>query len=77
MAEARRSLDVWLVFYNDERKHQSLDYQTSREVFDDVACEYVVNISASLRDVAVLTTYSQAHRQQKGIINVLESIDDG
>ena len=68
VAEARRSLDVWLVFYNDERPHQSLDYQTPREVFEGVACEYVDNISASLRDAAVLPTYSQAHHQEKELV---------
>ena len=67
VAEARRSLDLWLVFYNDERPHQSFDYQTPREVFEGVACEYVDNISASLRDAAVLPTYSQAHRQEKEV----------
>ena len=68
VAEARRSLDAWLVFYNDERPHQSLDYQTPREVFEGVACEYVDNISASLRDAAVLPTYSQAHHQEKELV---------
>ena len=68
VAEARRSLDLWLVFYNDERPHQSFDYQTPREVFEGVACEYVDNISASLRDAAVLPTYSQAHHQEKELV---------
>ena len=68
VAEARRSLGTWLGFYNDERPHQSLDYQTPREVFEGVACEYVDNISASLRDAAVLPTYSQAHHQEKELV---------
>ena len=30
VAEARRSLGVWLAFYNDVRPHQSLEYRTPR-----------------------------------------------
>ena len=30
---ARTSLDAYFRFYNDERKHQSLDYRTPREVY--------------------------------------------
>ena len=68
VAEARRSLGAWLAFYNDVRPHQSLEYQTPREVFEGEACEYVDNISASLRDAPALPTYSQAHRQEKEVI---------
>ena len=50
VAEARRSLGVWLAFYNDVRPHQSFEYRTPREVFEGVACEHVDNPSASLRD---------------------------
>ena len=68
VAEARRSLGEWLAFYNDERPHQSLEYRTPREIFEAVACEYVDNASASLRDAPALPTYSQAHRQEKEVI---------
>ena len=68
VAEARRSLGVWLAFYNNERPHQSLAYQTPREIFEGVACEHVDNISASLRDAPMLPTCSQAHRQEKEVI---------
>ena len=68
VAEARRSLGEWLAFYNDERPHQSLEYRTPREIFEGVACEYVDNASASLRDAPALPTYSQAHRQEKEVI---------
>jgi putative transposase len=68
VAEARRSLGVWLAFYNDLRPHQSFEYRTPREVFEGVACEHVDNISASLRDAPVLPTCSQAHRQEKEVI---------
>jgi putative transposase len=68
VAEARRSLGVWLAFYNDVRPHQSLDYRTPREIFEGVACEYVDNASASLRDAPALPTYSQVHQQEKEVI---------
>jgi putative transposase len=68
VAEARRSLGEWLAFYNDVRPHQSLEYRTPREKFEDVACEYVDNASASPRDAPALPTYSQAHRQEKEVI---------
>jgi putative transposase len=68
VAGARRSLGVWLAFYNDVRPHQSLEYRTPREIFEGVACEYVDNTSASLRDAPALPTYSQAHRQEKEVI---------
>lgn len=34
MAEARVGIGGYLAHYNDERPHQSLDYQTPREVFE-------------------------------------------
>jgi len=34
VAEARRSLGSWINFYNNERKHQSLDYRTPKEIFE-------------------------------------------
>jgi putative transposase len=68
VAEARRSLGVWLAFYNDERPHQSLGYRTPREIFEGVACEHVDNASASLRCALALPTCSQAHRQEKEVL---------
>jgi putative transposase len=68
VAEARRSLGEWLAFYNDVRPHQSLGYQTPREIFEAVACEYVDNASASLRYAPALPTYSQEHQQEKEVI---------
>src|SRR5271157_1976693 len=57
--EARRGIDGWLSFYNDERLHQALGYRTPREVFQAPAtCGYVDNASA-------LTTSPQAHHQQQ------------
>jgi len=66
--EARRNIGEWLAFYNDVRPHQSLEYRTPREVFEGVACEYVDNASASLRDALALPTCSQAHRQKNEVI---------
>ncbi len=67
VAEARQGLGGWLTFYNDERPHQALNYRTPRQVFEDAACVYVDNASASLRCAHALPTYTQAQPQQKGI----------
>ena len=68
VAEARRSLGGWLAFYNDVRPHQTLDYQTPREVFEGEAGEHVDNASTSLRDAQALPTCSPAHRQEMEVI---------
>jgi putative transposase len=59
--EARTGIGQWFTFYNDERPHQSLDYQTPRQFFTaNQACAYVDNAKA-------LTTSTQAQQpQQKG-----------
>jgi hypothetical protein len=44
-----------------------LGYRTPRETFEAVACEYVDNASASLRDAPALRTYSRAHQQEKEV----------
>ena len=42
VAEARRGIGAWLRFYNDERKHQALDYRTPNHIFAATgACGYV------------------------------------
>ena len=68
VAEARQGIGGWLGFYNEKRPHQALDYRTPRAVHEAAACEYVDNASASLRDAPALSTYSQAHHQEKEII---------
>ena len=68
VAEARRGIGGWLGFYNEKRPHQALDYRTPRAVHEAAACEYMDNASASLRDAPALSTYSQAHHQEKEII---------
>jgi putative transposase len=74
VAEARRSLGEWLVFYSNVRPHQSLAYRTPREIFEGIACEHMDNASASLCDAPALPTCPHAHQQQKGSNNVLTSI---
>src|SRR5580692_8559998 len=44
--EARQGIGGWLRFYNEERLHQALGYQTPRAVFDGEAHEPVDNASA-------------------------------
>jgi putative transposase len=68
VVEARRGIGGWLAFYNDERPHQALGYQTPRAVFNGVAaCGYMDNAAASLRSTHALPTYPQAHQQQESI----------
>jgi putative transposase len=68
VAEARRSLGAWLVFYNDARPHQTFGYRTPRAVYEGAACEHVDNAPA-------LSTCSQAQHQQKGSKNELTYVD--
>ena len=58
VAEARLGINAWLVFYNDERKHQSFGYRTPGEIFAAArTCGDVHNASA-------LHTSPQAQQQQ-------------
>jgi putative transposase len=58
VADARRGIGKWVLFYNDERLHQALGYQTPREIFEaEPACGHVDNARA-------LTTCPQAPQQQ-------------
>jgi putative transposase len=68
VAEARQGIGSWLGFYNEKRPHQALGYRTPRVVHERAACEYVDNASASPRDAHALSTYSQAHQQQKEVV---------
>jgi hypothetical protein len=57
VAEARSGIGKWVLFYNDERLHQALGYQTPREIFEStLACGHVDNARA-------LTTCPQAPQQ--------------
>jgi putative transposase len=57
VADARGGIGKWVLFYNDERLHQALAYQTPREIFEAAPCGYVDNARA-------LTTCPQAPQQQ-------------
>jgi putative transposase len=70
VAAARGGIGGWLGFYNDERPHQALGYQTPRAVFEAVAaCAYVDNAAAVLMDPCALPTSTQAQQQQGSIIS--------
>ena len=57
VAQARGGIGRWVLFYNDERLHQALGYQTPREIFEAApACGHVDNARA-------LTTCPQAPQQ--------------
>jgi putative transposase len=59
VAQARAGIGAWLVFYNNERKHQSLGYRTPAEMFAaSRACGYGHNASA-------MHAYPQDHQQQQ------------
>jgi putative transposase len=57
---ARQGIGAWLAFYNDQRKHQALDYQTPAQIHRaaGAACGYVDKARA-------LTTSPQAPLQQQ------------
>jgi putative transposase len=72
--EARRGIGGWFCFYNDERPHQALDYQTPCAVFAGEACEHVDNPPhryATLRVTHMLTGTTSS----KGSINVLTQVE--
>jgi putative transposase len=61
--EARKGIKAWLLFYNDERPHQTLDYRTPSAVFEaPQGCGYVDNASA-------LTTYPQEDRYKSLLLS--------
>jgi putative transposase len=58
-AEARMRIGDWFTFYNNERPHQSLGYQTPRQFFAaNQACGYVENATR-------LRTYPQVQQPQQ------------
>ena len=67
VAEARGGIGSWLTFYNDDRPHQALGYQTPRAVFEQEACAYVDNTAVPLRFTPVLPTSTQ-NQQHKGAL---------
>jgi putative transposase len=69
VSEARRGIGGWLSFYNDERPHQALGYQTPRGMFDGEGCAPVDSASA-------VTGYGVADRltgtEEKGALTYVE-----
>jgi putative transposase len=58
VADARAGIGRWVLFYNDDRPHQALGYQTPREIFEAApVCGHVDNAGA-------LTTCPQTPQQQ-------------
>jgi putative transposase len=65
VAEARRGIGGWLLFYNDARPHQALGYRTPREVFEAAACVDVDNDFA-------LSTSTQARKQEESLLTEIQ-----
>ncbi len=71
VSEARKGINAWILFYNDRRPHQALEYRTPREVFEGKkACGYVDNTPVPLRSTPALTTYPQ-ESHNKSLTEVL------
>jgi putative transposase len=65
VAEARGGIGSWLTFYNDDRPHQALDYQTPRAVFEQEACVDVDNTAVPLRFTPALPSSTQAQQHKR------------
>ena len=63
VAEARGGIGAWLGFYNDERLHQALGYQTPREIF--VAGVAQKSTCGDVDNASALPTSPQAPQQQQ------------
>ena len=70
VAEARLGIGAWLAFYNFERKHQALDYNTPHVFFESsIACGY----DGQRKNVAHIPTGAtekakkDSHDEEKGI----------
>jgi putative transposase len=59
VAEARHGIGGWFAFYNDQRPHQALGYQTPRVVFEISACNHVDN--ASVTPMIACTTATERY----------------
>ena len=67
--EARTRIGKWFTFYNDERPHQSLDYQTPRQFF--AAAQPCVDVD----NASALPTSTQVQQpQQKGDSHDMEEV---
>ncbi len=57
VAEAKTGIGHWFMFYNDERPHQSLNYQTPQSIFcRRTACGHVDNARKSVAHIPTGST---------------------
>ncbi len=85
VAEARAGIGAWILFYNTQRKHQSLGNKTPAQIFAAGACGYVDNASGSagkgVPSIA-LPTYPQAqqkterdsNQKRKGVVSKIDPL---
>ena len=74
--EARTGIGQWFSFYNNERPHQSLKYQTPKQFFEAIRpCAYVDNARALPTSTQVQQPPKQgdSHDQQELILSVVAS----
>ncbi len=77
VAGARRGIGGWLAFYNDERKHQALDYRTPREIFEaNPACGYVDNARKGVAHIPTGATTTTARKDLNDERKVIETEDN-
>lgn len=75
-AEARAHIGQWFTFYNDERPHQALKYQTPRQFFAaNQACAYVDNAKALPTSTQVQQPHQKgdSHDQEEVILSLIAS----
>ena len=75
-ASAKAGIGAWLIFYNEERQHQSHGYRTPRQVYE-AQCRWICGRSASptgcaFDHIPTGTTISKGFNNDgsKGIVTV-------
>jgi putative transposase len=75
IAEARKGIGEWFVFYNDERPHQALAYKTPAEVFAG-GLRLVDNAARYPQEkITTTTTEEDSHGERKMISSLITSYD--
>jgi putative transposase len=74
IAEARNGICEWFAFYNDERVHQALDYQTPAEVFA-AGFRLVDNAARYPQEQNTSTTKEDSPDEKKLISSLIASHD--
>jgi putative transposase len=70
IAEARRGIGSWISFYNDERLHQALNYQTPSQVFAQAkACGHMDNATG--------VDHMPTVEQQQQLIRITSIAEEG